>query len=339
MRKPMSEASIGVVVIGRNEGERLRACLASLSEAEALVYVDSGSSDGSSALARSFGFDAVDLDPAQPFTAARARNAGIARLLRDHPQLELVQTVDGDCEVRADWLAVARAEMAADPRRAIVFGRRRERRPNANIYHLACDDEWNVALGSVGSCGGDALIRVAALREVNGYNDALIAGEEPDMCLRLRQRGWRIWSNGSEMTLHDVAITRLRQWWHRSRRTGFAISELIDLHGASADPSWRRLLNSARGWTAISIAAILGSIIAVLSDDLTLRLIALAPAIVLIVQLLRMTASKRGVFGTYRALQWSCLVMVAKFAQSRGWLQYEARRLARSRMGLIEYKT
>jgi GT2 family glycosyltransferase len=334
----MTESSVGVVVIGRNEGERLRACLASLGGAQARVYVDSGSTDGSTALARSLDFDVVELDMDQPFTAARARNTGIAWLLRHHPALAVVQTVDGDCEVRPEWLAVAQADMAADPRRAAVFGRRRERRPDANAYHAACDDEWNVPVGEVNSCGGDALLRIAALREVGGYNDLLIAGEEPEMCVRLRARGWRIWSNGQEMTLHDVAITRLPQWWHRARRTGYAFAELVALHGQAGDPGWRRLLRSALGWTAINVAGVAGVLLFPLLDDPLPCVIVLAPAALAGVQLARMARSKRARLGTRRALQWSGLMMVAKAAQTLGWLRFRLQRFTHARATLIEYK-
>lgn len=334
----MRQVNIGVVVIGRNEGDRLRACLDSLSTVDARVYVDSGSIDGSSELARSLGVEVVDLDPAVPFTAARARNTGIERLLERHPDLELVQTVDGDCAVQPDWLATAAQDIAADPRRAVVFGRRRERHANLNAYHRACDDEWDVPLGAVNSCGGDALFRISALREVGGYNGALIAGEEPDLCLRLKQRGWHIWSNGAEMTVHDVAMTRLAQWWHRARRTGFALSELVRLHGAAADPGWRRLLGSALGWTAIMVCAVPGLIAFVLHNGLTFRLLALLPFALSAIQIARLTGSKRARFGTYRALQWALLIMVAKVAQSVGWLQHKLRRRDGTQTRLIEYK-
>lgn len=338
MRKAMTESSVGVVVIGRNEGERLRACLGSLRGAHARVYVDSGSTDGSTALARALDFEVVELDVDQPFTAARARNIGIAWLLRHHPTIAVVQTVDGDCEVRPDWLAVAQADMAADPRRAVVFGRRRERRPDANAYHAACDDEWNVPVGDVNSCGGDALLRVAALREVGGYNDLLIAGEEPEMCARLRARGWHIWSNGQEMTLHDVAITRLGQWWHRSRRAGYAFAELVALHGPAGDPGWRRLVRSALGWTAINLLAVAGVLLCLWLPDTPLRVLALAPAALSGVQMVRMARSKSGRIGACRAMQWSGLMMVAKAAQTMGWLRFKSQRVTRARATLIEYK-
>src|SRR3954469_12450980 len=103
---------IGLVIIGRNEGERLRRCLASaLGYAAHAVYVDSGSTDGSVALARSMNVDVVELDTTIPFTAARARNAGVERLLRLAPDTSYVQFVDGDCEMNPAWWGVALARM------------------------------------------------------------------------------------------------------------------------------------------------------------------------------------------------------------------------------------
>ena len=91
---------IGVVAIGRNEGQRLVACLRSaLRDAKTVVCVDSGSTDGSAATAREMGAHVVALDMSIPFTAARARNEGLARLLQVDPSVELVQYVDGDCEI------------------------------------------------------------------------------------------------------------------------------------------------------------------------------------------------------------------------------------------------
>src|SRR5882724_8041171 len=133
-------ADIGVVAIGRNEGERLRRCLASVvGKVTAVVYVDSDSSDGSVALARSLGVQTVELDLSIPFTAARARNAGFARLQEVCPQVEFVQFVDGDCEVVAGWLERASQELEARPETAVVCGRRRERFPDASPYNRLCD--------------------------------------------------------------------------------------------------------------------------------------------------------------------------------------------------------
>src|SRR5690349_18516545 len=104
---PLPDARLGVVAIGRNEGERLRLCLESLIRSATVrgdVYVDSGSTDGSVALAQSLGVDVVHLDLTEKFTAARARNAGWRRLVQLYPDIRYVQFVDGDCEVVEGWL-------------------------------------------------------------------------------------------------------------------------------------------------------------------------------------------------------------------------------------------
>lgn len=334
----MARKDIGVVVIGRNEGERLKKCLASLQDVETRVYVDSGSTDGSCEAARALGFAVVDLDMSKAFSAARARNTGIEWLVAQRPDLAFVQTVDGDCEVRDGWIETAAADLDADPQRAIAFGRRREREPGRNAYHLACDDEWNVPTGEVGSCGGDALLRVAAIRQVDGYNPALIAGEEPDMCLRLREKGWRIWSNGAEMTWHDVDIDRMDQWWKRSKRAGFAFTELIDRHGEKADSAWRRLINSALLWTAVNAAIIPGLIVTIFAEPAILKLLGLAPLALSLLQMGRMARSKRGRYGWGGGFEWAWLMMVAKAAQVQGWLQYKSQTVTRRKSALIEYK-
>lgn len=229
----MAEHLIGVVVIGRNEGKRLERCLDSVRRTDAaIVYVDSGSTDGSPSMARGKGADVVDLDLSRPFTAARARNEGFRRLVASRPDIEFVQFVDGDCEVVSGWLEAARTFLVAHETYAVVCGRRRERFPDRSVYNRMCDEEWDTPVGDAQACGGDAMMRVVALAAVNGYRDGLIAGEEPELCVRLRQSGWRIHRLDQEMTLHDAAMTRFSQWWRRTLRSGHAYAEGAWIHGA-----------------------------------------------------------------------------------------------------------
>jgi glycosyltransferase involved in cell wall biosynthesis len=216
-----------------------------------LVYVDSGSTDGSVDLARSLGAHLVALDTKVPFTAARARNAGLDELRRIAPELELVQFVDGDCEVAAGWIEKAAAEFPADERLAVVCGRRRERFPKASVYNLLCDIEWNSPIGIADSCGGDALMRLKPLVEVNGYNPDLIAGEEPDLCLRLRQRGYLIRRIDAEMTLHDANMTKFSQWWRRTVRAGHAYAEGFTRHRNEPGLYWAKEVRSNLFWGAL----------------------------------------------------------------------------------------
>lgn len=226
----------GVVVIGRNEGERLRACLQSATRAsEHVIYVDSGSKDGSPVLARTFGIEVIELDATLPFTAARGRNAGFARMRALWPDTRFVQFIDGDCELDPGWLDAARAGIARDERTAVVFGRRRERYPDKTVFNRVCDREWDGQAGPVDSCGGDALMRVEAMLAVGGYDAGLIAAEDDDLCHRMRRRGWKIVRLADEMTLHDVAMTTWWQWWQRNRRSGHAGAEAWHRRGAE-DP-------------------------------------------------------------------------------------------------------
>jgi GT2 family glycosyltransferase len=146
--------------------------------------------------------------------------------------------VDGDCEVVSGWLETAYQTLTNHPEIAVVCGRRRERFPDASIYNRLCDLEWNTPIGDAKACGGDAMMRVVAFRQVEGFNSKLIAGEEPELCYRLRQQGWKIWRLDVEMTLHDADMKRFNQWWKRNVRAGHAYAEVAWLHGKEPERYW-----------------------------------------------------------------------------------------------------
>lgn len=336
----MAGAPFGVVVIGRNEGDRLRVCLESIQGAEHKVYVDSGSTDGSQLLARQMGVEVVELPTPPNFTAARARNAGLERLLELDPLLELVQMVDGDCELAPHWLERASAAVAGEERIAAVFGRRRERFPDASVYNMLCDDEWNVPVGEARSCGGDAMFRVRALREAGGYSPTLIAGEEPDLCLRMRQSGWRILRIDSEMTVHDANISRFSQWWKRAQRGGHAFAELLHRHGAQADPHWKRQCASILAWSGLLLAGLAVGFAGLLLADRWMLVLAAAAMLLFTGQTARLAFLRwRRGHRLGQAAAWAVLLMVGKIPQFQGFLQYHGRRGDSARYKLIEYKS
>lgn len=243
-----SSDKVGFVIIGRNEGGRLATCIDSvLKETPLAVYVDSGSVDGSCDLARKRELPVVDLDPARPFTAARARNAGAAWLMEHRPELQYIHFIDGDCELKPGWLEAALEAMRAEPDLASVCGRRRERSPHASPYNQLCEQEWNTPVGIAETCGGDALFRVEPFKQVNGFSEDLIAGEEPDLCHRIRLNGWRIRRIDHDMTIHDAAMTKFGQWWQRSRRSGYATAEAYSRRG-TYEPLLRRQVASNMLW-------------------------------------------------------------------------------------------
>ncbi len=325
----------GAVVIGRNEGERLARCLESLRRAgAAIVYVDSGSTDGSVAAASAAGADVVPLDTSIPFTAARARNAGLARLLERFPELRYVQFVDGDCEVRGGWLEVAARFLDENPGVAVVCGRRRERSPDASPYNRIIDVEWDTPIGEARSCGGDAMFRATVLRELGGFDSGLIAGEEPELCFRIRRAGHRVVRLDREMTLHDAAMQRFSQFWRRSERSGHAYAELASLHGREPERLAVRALASIVAW---STGPALLAIVLVASGA---GCAALIPATAYAAPFLRARAATRARgYDAATASLYAGACVIGKFAQLVGVVRFAVNHFVRGRRsGLIEYK-
>lgn len=324
--------SIGAVAIGRNEGERLRRCLQSLQTGlKHIVYVDSGSTDGSVEMAESLGVLVIQLDMKQSFTAARARNAGLGALLQQHPELEYVQFVDGDCEVQPEWLSKAFSFMQANIDFAAVCGRRRERFPHKSIYNQLCDIEWDTPPGEAAACGGDALFRISALKAVNGYRDSLIAGEEPEMCYRMRQLGWKIMRLDAEMTLHDAAMTRIGQWWKRNQRAGHAYAESYALHGNEQEHFRKKDTRSIVIWAALIplVFVLLG-----LFDDDLLILWLLYP-----LQIIRLAFKyTKQLDSFYLSFLYALSNVLGKWPQLVGVLSFLRNHASGQQSKLIEYK-
>jgi glycosyltransferase involved in cell wall biosynthesis len=325
----MSADRIGVVIIGRNEGARLIACFESFDAIGCeVVYVDSGSTDGSPQAAASRGASVVNLDLSAPFTAARARNAGYAALKIRNPDIQFIQFVDGDCVFARDWFAKARAFLASRPDVAVVCGRRRERHPTASVYNALCDIEWDTPIGETDACGGDALVRADAFGAVGGYRAQLIAGEEPELCLRLRERGWKIWRLDAEMTGHDAAIMHFSQWWARSVRCGHAYAEVVWLHRKSRFAIWKTNAIRAAAWGGMLPLVIVAAAMA--------NRFALLGVFVYGLQVSRL-ALRRGPAERFSWI-YAALTTLAKPAECLGMAKYAWRRIFRQPAVIIEYK-
>lgn len=328
---PPGEPVLGAVVIGRNEGERLRRCMNSLAGVDAsCAYVDSGSTDGSVNMVRAAGATVVELDMSRPFSAARARNAGFQRLMTDQPGVRYVQFIDGDCELLPAWMPQALQFLEQHPDMAAVCGRRVERHPEASVYNHLCNIEWNSPAGDAKAFGGDVLMRVSALQAVGGYRDSMIAGEEPELAVRLRAAGWRLWRLEQDMTLHDAAMTRWGQWWRRNVRAGHAYAEGAALHGLG--PTRHKLAETRRallwGLALPAITALL-----TLHSPAWLTLVLLYPAQVLRLALRFRDSAMVDIPWTY-----ACFLVLARFPEAQGVVQYWRDRWRGAAAQIIEYK-
>jgi len=319
---------IGIVVIGRNEGERLKICLESVINTGTVVYVDSGSTDNSVQLAQQLGVDVVNLDISIPFTAARARNEGFEKLKELNASLNYVQFVDGDCEVVKGWLETASAYLEQYDDVAVVCGRRRERYPQSSVYNMLCDIEWNTATGETKACGGDALMKISAFEQVTGFNPEVIAGEEPELCVRMRQQGWKIWRLDEEMTLHDANIMRFSEWWKRNVRSGYAFALGSHMHGHLPEQHWLTEVKRARLWAGFIPLFIL---VATMIEPILAITVLIYP-----LQIVRIAINNSEVIERNRL--YAFFVTLGKFPELQGQLKFYFNRLSKKQSKIIEYK-
>ncbi|RCW88245.1 glycosyltransferase [Paracoccus lutimaris] len=320
----MIRPTLGAVVIGRNEGDRLKACLRSLVPLCArVVYVDSGSGDDSVAFARGLGVTVVELDTSTPFTAARARNAGFEALLAGG-ELDLVQFVDGDCKVEPGWLEAGVTALAERPDLGLVTGWRSEIHPLASVYNQMCQVEWRRPAGPISACGGDMMVRVAGFRKAGGFDPTVIAAEDDEFCLRLARAGWKLERLPVEMTLHDAAMTRFGQWWRRAMRAGHGFAQVGRMH----PPHFKR--ERLRVWAYGLVLPLMFLLGLFTSGWISLAVLGLYA--------LSFWKTWRGLSGRPMAVKQAALLTLAKIPNLLGMLTYYRRRRTGDDMRIIEYK-
>lgn len=320
---------IGFVVIGRNEGERLVRCLASLPTGTGpIIYVDSGSTDDSIAAASNAGANVVELDTSRAFSAARARNTGYAKLKQLCKDVAYVQFLDGDCQLVPGWVEAAAQALDKEVTLGIVTGRLRETSRDSSIYNAMCDFEWAQPIGDIATCGGNMMVRCRAFDAVEGFDPAIIAAEDDDFCLRLGGAGFRIAQLPVEMGRHDAAMFRFSQWWRRSVRAGHAFAQIKPIHPGHFSA------NRRRAWMFGALLPLFALIV-----------LPFAPVLLLPVVALYALSYQRTLSGLLRsglplheAWQHAAFMLLAKFAHFQGMLTYYLRHRRKHDIRIIEYK-
>jgi GT2 family glycosyltransferase len=230
--------------------------------------------------------------------------------------------------VSSRWLGAARSFLENNPDYGVACGRRRERFPDASVYNYLCDIEWNTPVGDADACGGDAMMRAEAFAEVGGFDASLIAGEEPELCIRLRRAGWNIRRLDEEMTLHDAAMTKFSQWWTRAVRAGHAFAEVSSMHASAKD--WQRKSVKSAVWAIVLPMVALG--LSGMTRGLSLALFGLYPINVarIALRLWQQNEARPWTVATF--------LMLSKFPEALGWLRFQTGRLTGRRSAIIEYK-
>ena len=326
---------LGFVVIGRNEGDRLKASLnaiVKLCPNSPVVYVDSGSTDDSVEFAKSLQLNVVELDMSTPFTAARARNAGFKQLIEAHTALELVHFLDGDCELQEGWVESATSSLLSDESVGIVSGRRLERYKEASIYNTLMDIEWDTPIGETKAVPGDMCVKVSLFNKLNGFTENIIAAEDDDLCIRARSLGYKILRLDASMSVHDANIMKLSQWYKRSKRGGHGYANINHIHGGAPEFYFRKNLRSTFFWgCAYPLATILTIFIA---PVIALLLILLYTAF--ITRTTKRLASQG--HNLRVASMYSLLIYTGKIPEFLGVIEYWKTRLLSRQHKLIEYK-
>lgn len=328
---------IGIVAIGRNEGERLICCLDSLRSQLTpdvpIVYVDSGSTDGSREAATQRRVEVVQLDLSIPFTAARARNAGFYHLQQQHPEVEYVQFVDGDCEVIAGWIEAAAQTLDQNAEVVAVCGWRKERYPEQSIYNRICDVEWHSGnVGDTHSFGGDVMIRAATFAAVGGYDNGVIAAEDDELSVRLRQAGGLIRRIDRDSTIHDANMHQFPQWWQRAKRCGYAYAQVSHMHGA---PPERKFVKEVRRTWLWGVVFPSLSLMATLpTHGLSLLLLGRYPLTAFKVIL----GSQQQGFTWRDSFAWGISCGFSVIPEATGLIKFQLDRLQNRQAQIIEYK-
>jgi len=325
---------LGVVVIGRNEGERLRACLESVMPlGAAVVYVDSASSDGSPDLARSLGAHAIELSADTPTTAARGRQTGVDWLTQTHPEMAYVLFLDGDCILHRDFVEEGRSFLRGHPAYAAVCANRHETRTEESFWSRITDIDWDVPPGNVAYVGGDAMYRVEALKQAGGWSTDLIAGEEPDLCFRLASlpAQWKFRRLPGQMTGHDIAMTRAGEYLKRFSRTGHAYAQVGWHHRKGAGRRWWRQALSMLAYGLV--LPVLGVVGGFLHWAVPLAVVLIYAALAFrVYRWIRSRGCTRSLAFAYAGFN-----LVGKFAGAWGVLRYFWSRLVGKRTPLMEY--
>ncbi len=331
---PGASNGVVIVAIGRNEGERLKLCLrAALRYAKTVVYVDSGSTDLSTAYARSAGCHVVELDQSRPFSAARARNEGFACAMARAPDTQYVQFVDGDCELAEGWIERAVNALTERGDVGVVCGRVREIHPEASVYNRLVDLEWRQPPGEALTSGGRFMVRAGVFQEVGGFRPDVIAAEDDEFSIRARRQGWKIELLDAPMASHDAAIRNFSQWWRRNCRAGHAYAQVAALHGRGRERYFVRDRRRILIWgLALPAAALAGM-------PITRGLSLLALLCLYGLQLAHIARGclRRG-WTSRDAWIYGLFTVISRFPALHGLLEYYWRRINGQTITIIEYK-
>lgn len=192
---------VSFVIPVRNDVLRLQRCLTSITrndyprELIEIIVVDNDSTDGSAAAARSCGAVVIR---SSGTTVAELRNRGARAALGS-----IIAFADSDHEISRNWVATA-VEVLSHPDVAAT-GAPCLTSPTANWVQEQYDGlrtrpvrrEDTPWLGS-----GNMAVKRSVFERIGGFNTALVACEDVDLCNRITGAGFRIVADPDLRSIH-----------------------------------------------------------------------------------------------------------------------------------------
>ncbi|MEK6272491.1 MAG: glycosyltransferase [Actinomycetota bacterium] len=217
---------VSVVVCSLNGERTLRDCFDGLLALEypdfEVIVVDDGSTDATAAIAQEYGFRVITTENRG---LASARNTGMAA-----GSGEIVAYLDDDARPDPHWLSFLAASFLASPH-AGIGGPNVEHpgdgpiaacvtnAPGGPVHVLLSDREAEHLPGC------NAAFRKASLEAVGGFDPRFrAAGDDVDLCWRLRDRGWTLGFSPGAVVWHHRRPS-VRGYWRQ--QVGYGRAEAL----------------------------------------------------------------------------------------------------------------
>jgi cellulose synthase/poly-beta-1,6-N-acetylglucosamine synthase-like glycosyltransferase len=230
--------AMSVVVCVHNAMKTVRKCLESLTTLEypsyEIIVVDDGSTDGSAEICESYnGVRVIRLDKGGP---SRARNVGAVKA-----KGELIAFTDSDCIVDKRWLIELERGFAdpiiagvggtqVSPMDETEFGKRVQEIIKAIGFMTSYMNSSNTIKEIEHNPSCNSAYRKSVLKEVGGFHEGMWPGEDVDLDLRIRRKGYRLIYNPSAVVGHYRPGT-YRDFAKMMRRYGASARHLFAAYG------------------------------------------------------------------------------------------------------------
>ncbi len=221
---------ISIIIPVLNSEKFLAGCLESIFSMKyprgsyEVIVVDNGSKDRSVEIAKKYG---VKVLVKPKVNVSAVRNFGARESTGD-----VLAFVDSDCLVSENWLASA-VPYFKDPAIGMVGSLCAVHEKDMTWVGKA----WNSCMkkrqlnGETDRLGcGNIIIRKRCFEEINGFNDDLVTGEDDELCHKLREAGYRIYSDPAIKVYHLGEYRTLTQFFRKETWRGYETFRLFLKH-------------------------------------------------------------------------------------------------------------